>query len=135
MILSAGVDGAEESEHRLGLVAGVAEETTVVVVGVGVVGGEEETDRLQQVLFLLHVDYPLSYCSFLRLENLPVHPLPIQLKQKPLAAEGFLYGSRKEFYVPKVGTFVTRAPHLLLQPSIGRFSVRLFRFIRKMQKK
>jgi hypothetical protein len=47
MVFGTGVDSAEEGEHRFGLVAGFAKETAIVVVGVGVVGGEEETDRFE----------------------------------------------------------------------------------------
>ena len=38
------MDGAEEGEHRFGLVAYFTEETTIVVVGMGVVGGIEKAD-------------------------------------------------------------------------------------------
>ena len=37
MVLSAGVDNAEEGEHGLGGVAGFAEETTVIIIRVRVV--------------------------------------------------------------------------------------------------
>ena len=47
MVLGAGVDDTEEGEHRLGVVACFAEETTVIKIRVRVVGGIDQTDMLK----------------------------------------------------------------------------------------
>jgi hypothetical protein len=44
---SAGVDNAEEGEHGLGLVAGFAEETTIIIIRVRVSGGIDQAKRLE----------------------------------------------------------------------------------------
>ena len=47
MIFGAGVDNTEEGEHGLGLVAGFAEETTIIIIRVRVGGGIDQVERLE----------------------------------------------------------------------------------------
>ena len=47
MVFSAGVDNAEEGEHRLGVVAGFAEEATIIIIRVRVGGGIDQVERLE----------------------------------------------------------------------------------------
>ena len=41
------MDNAEEGEHGFGVVAGFAEETTVIIIRVRVSGGIDQVDRLE----------------------------------------------------------------------------------------
>ena len=47
MVFGAGVDDAEEGEHGFGVVAGFAEETTIIIIRVRVGGGINQADRLE----------------------------------------------------------------------------------------
>ena len=47
VVFGAGVDNAEEGEHGLGVVAGFAEEATIIIIRVRVVGGIDQAERLE----------------------------------------------------------------------------------------
>ena len=47
VVFGAGVDNAEEGKHGLGLVAGFAEETTIIIIRVRVGGGIDQAERLE----------------------------------------------------------------------------------------
>ena len=47
MVFGAGVDDAEEGKHGLGMVACFAEETTIIIIRVRVVGGIDQAERLE----------------------------------------------------------------------------------------
>ncbi|MBE6323429.1 MAG: hypothetical protein E7074_00450 [Bacteroidales bacterium] len=47
MVLGAGVDNAEEGKHGLGMVAGFAEETTIIIIRVRVGGRIDQAERLK----------------------------------------------------------------------------------------
>ena len=47
VVLSAGVDDTKEGEHGLGVVAGFAEEATIIIIRVRVSGGIDQAERLE----------------------------------------------------------------------------------------
>ncbi len=47
MVFGAGVDDTEEGEHGFGLVAGFAEEATVIIIRVRVGGRMDQAERLE----------------------------------------------------------------------------------------